>query len=280
MTFSVFRKDIKNVGDWWSVPSLYLPMSMEGSFDLAKPEEIPNLPGVAILGGGGLGRKNFEPFIQSLLRPDRAYRVIGWGLGADSVTRKGEVLTEPTDMATLLSYFDGLDEIGTRIFPDSNGYPDDRYRWVPCASCLSPLFQELRQLPTLYRTSVYEHLRESLLPHISGHGRLWNSIFGSHQYLTNRGIDLRAKLTFMAQSEFIITNSYHGVYWGTLLARKVICVPFKNGLFSFKHAPTYLDQDGLASAMERASVNHVALDECRDANIRFFKDMASKYGPL
>lgn len=271
---------MRNVGDWWSVPSNFLPISVQGSFDLAKPDTIPNEPGVVILGGGGLGRKDFEPYIKALLREDRKYHVIGWGIGADSITLKGKVLPGPTEMRGLLNYFDGMDEIGTRIYPEAEGYPSDRYRWVPCASCLSPMFDELRSTPIRYSTCVYEHLRESLFPHISGHGRFWNRIFGRHKYLTNRGIDLRAKLTFMAQSEFIFTNSYHGVYWGTLLARKVVCVPFKNGLFSFKHLPAYLDHNGLESAMDQAKIDLSALEECREANRSFYLDMKAKYGNL
>lgn len=280
MNIAVFRKDKKNVGDWWSVPSSYLPMTIKDSYDLAKPNEIPNDPGVVILGGGGLGRKDFEPCIRSLLRPDRKYRVIGWGIGSDSLTLKGQVLPAPINMQELLGYFDGLDEIGTRIFPDGGIYPDSRYCWVPCASCLSPLFDELRPTQVEYRTCVYEHLREPLLSHISSRSRLWNRIFGPHRLLTNRGVNLKEKLRFMAKSEFVITNSYHGVYWGTLLGKRVVCVPFKNGLFSFKHAPSYLDADGLESAMDRAKVNNDALHECREANHAFYRRMKEKYGEL
>lgn len=255
-------------------------MKVKHAYDLAKPNELPNDPCLVILGGGGLGRDDFVPFLRALLRPDRKYRVIGWGIGSDSLTRKGQVLPGPTRMNDLLGYFDGLDEIGTRIFPDGGKYPDSRYRWVPCASCLSPLFDDLKSTPAEYRTCVYEHLREPLLPHISGKSRLWNKVFGPHRFLTNRGTDLRQKLEFMAKSEFIITNSYHGVYWGTLLAKRVVCVPFKNGLFSFKHAPSYLDQDGLESAMDRAKINFGALDECREANHAFYEEMRLKFGDL
>lgn len=253
MRISVFRKDPKNVGDWWSVPSRYFQVSGDGTYDLVDAKTIPNLAGVVVLGGGGLGRPDFQDFLSELLRPDRKYKVIGWGIGADSITRRREVLKGPADMQQLLEYFSELDEIGTRIAPENVSYPDKRFSWVPCASCMSPLFDEFSSSPIRQRVGVYEHLREPLTPHIGGPGRFLSRFFGPYSYLSNRGTDFRKKLAFLAQSEFIITNSYHGVYWGTLLKRKVVCVPFKNGLFSFKHAPAYLDIGGFESAMDRAT---------------------------
>jgi hypothetical protein len=280
MNISVFRKDRKNVGDWFSLPSRYLPMNAQQTFDLAQPESIPNEPGVVILGGGGLGRPSFQSYLDQLMRPDRKYKVIAWGVGSDTVTTKGRVMSGPEGMSSLLTFFNGMDDIGTRIYPKDGRYQNDRYRWVPCASCLNPLFGELRKTPITHRFGVYEHLRESLLPHISSRGRLWNRFSGRYKFQSNRGIDLRSKLLFMAQSEFVVTNSYHGVYWGTLLGRKVICVPFKNGLFSFRHPPSYLATEGFESALDLAKVYPNALDESREANLNFYSHLLAKYGDL
>ena len=280
MHISVFRKDPKNVGDWWSRPATYLPLKAQENADLVAEEPIPNEPGIVILGGGGLGREAFEPYLKRLARPDRKYTIIAWGVGADSVTRKKQLMPGPEDMAALTAYFDDMDEIGTRIHSSDNYGGDARYRWVPCASCLSPLFQELRGRPAKRRIGIYEHLREPLTPHIGQGGRLWAKWFGRYDIASNRGMDLEAKLTFLADSEYVLTNSYHGVFWGTILGRKVICAPFKNGLFSFRHMPTYLGANGLDAALDQARAYPEALEECQAANHAFHDDMRAKYGEL
>ena len=71
MNLSVFRKDKKNVGDWWSVPMRHFSFTTTDNRDLILPDEIPNEDGVVILGGGGLGRVDFEayPVTSRLIRP-------------------------------------------------------------------------------------------------------------------------------------------------------------------------------------------------------------------
>ena len=280
MNIAVFRKDKKNVGDWHSVPANFLPLRGTRRFDLAEPETIPNEPGTVILGGGGLGRPDFEPFLRKLLREDRRYRIIAWGVGADSVTRKGDILDGPEDMGRLLRYFDGVDEIGSRIVVPDTISPPENYHWVPCASCLSRDLEPLRDTPIVRQIGVYEHLRVSVSQHLPSKSKVANQLLKGIRFGSNRGTDLSAKLKFMAESEYVFTNSYHGVYWGTLLNRKVVCFPFKNGLFTFRHPPSYVGQDGIEAAMERARTYPDALDECRMANLNFYAEMLNKYGDI
>lgn len=280
MNISVFRKDRKNVGDWWSVPMRYFPFTSDENLDLVLPDAIANDEGVVILGGGGLGRVDFEPFLERLNRPDRKYKIIAWGVGADTVTKRGKLLAGPSEMPSLLRYFDGFDEIGTRIHSDDNYGGDARYRWVPCASCMSPLFQKLRATKPSRGIGIYEHLREPLTPHLGGGGRMQAKYFGKYPINSNRGNDLAEKLAYIASFETILTNSYHGVYWATLLGRKVVCFAFKNGLYSFRHAPSYFGDQGLDAALDQAMIYPDALEESRAANLGFYSDMLQKYGDL
>lgn len=280
MNISIFRKDRKNVGDWWSVPVRYFPFVSDRNYDLVAPDEIPNENGVAILGGGGLGRVDFEPFLNRIGKKDRKYKVIAWGVGADTVTKRSSILSGPTDMAALLKYFDSFAEIGTRIHSTDNYGGDARFRWVPCASCMSPLFQKLRATKPTRSIGIYEHLRVPLTPHLGETNRMKAKYFGNYPVFSNRGTDLESKLAFIASFETILTNSYHGVYWATLLGRKTVCFPFKNGLFSFRHAPSYFGESGLEAALDLARPHPDALDECRMANLKFYQDMIEKYGDL
>lgn len=280
MNINVFRKDRKNVGDWWSVPMRYFPFSSGQNYDLAVPDDIPNENGVAVLGGGGLGRAAFAPFLNKMAQDDRKYKVIAWGVGADTVTKTGSILSGPTDMPALLEFFDGFAEIGTRIHSDDNYGGDKRYRWVPCASCMSPFFQQLRATKPSRSIGIYEHLRVPVTPHLGTENRLKAKLFGKYPVNSNRGTNLEEKLTYLASFETILTNSYHGVYWATLLGRKVVCFPFKNGLFSFRHSPAYFTDDGLEAAIDQAKKYPDALEESRTENLKFYRDMIEKYGDI
>ena len=81
----------------------------------------------------------------------------------------------------------------------------------------------------------------------------------------------------MARFETIVTNSYHGVYWGTLLNRRVICIPFKSGLYTFNHQPTYALGDFAKIKIDEIPKYPMALDECRGANVDYFNLITSKY---
>ncbi len=280
MNISVFRKDRKNVGDWWSPPFRYFPLRGSESFDFAKPDQIPNQPGIVVLGGGGLGRDSFIPFMNSLLRPDRKYKIIAWGVGADSITRKGGLVSRPEDISELTAYFKDLDDVGTRIYDLKTFQRHTNFRWVPCASCLHSEIPNLRKEKIVHCVGVYEHLREPLLPHLQVKSRMLSQIMGHYRFCSNRGTDIVSKLRFIAQCEFLVTNSYHGVYWATLLGRRAICVPFKDGLYSFRHQPTYWIDGDINGAMERSISHPEAFDECRQANINFYRDMVYKYGDL
>jgi len=56
--------------------------------------------------------------------------------------------------------------------------------------------------------------------------------------LTNTTQSFEQVLDFLASGETIITSSYHGAYWGTLLGRKVLAFPFSTKFYTFKHLPT------------------------------------------
>lgn len=281
---SIFRKDRTNVGDWWSPPHRYFPISSSKSIDLLKSQDIPNEKGVYIVGGGGLGNIGFVEHLARLTRPDRKYKLVAWGVGADSdVDRKG-LVQKPENLDHLLDFFSGFDEVGTRIHIP-NGYGSrPGYRWVPCASCMSPMFRELRDRKPVSKVGYYFHKRVPIATaHFPGFSVLRRLPFVRDRLsvVSNSGANLRRKLEHMARFEFIVTNSYHGVYWATLLGRRAICQPFKDGLYTFRHAPSYMMEDNdLLGAMERAIPYPDALQECREANIEFYTHLTQTYGAI
>lgn len=45
---------------------------------------------------------------------------------------------------------------------------------------------------------------------------------GPDDFLTNSAMNLETAVSFLGSSEVVLTTSYHGLYWATLLGRKVI----------------------------------------------------------
>jgi hypothetical protein len=257
---NVFRADKTNAGDWWCPPIRYFQFKRAKAVDILNFKMLPNEEYLLVLGGGGLGRPFFQNAIQSIARPDRKYKLITWGTGSDVLEDRTGTVRRPGSLVG--NYFQDFDLNGLRIFD-----PQALHVWVPCASCMWRGFDELRKSPPRERLGFYEHKR---VPLPIGDKKLY-------PILSNDGDSIQEKASFIARFEIIVTNSYHGVYWGTLLNRKVICVPFKSGLFSFKHSPKFATEYLGNIYYERVPNYPDALEECRNANITYYKNLKQTF---
>jgi len=212
---------------------------------------------IVIVGGGGLGTGFFRKHLDSLKRKDRPYKLIAWGVGVDNISDITKILDPQKEYELFGDWFDGFDEVGTRCFSE-----EQKYRWVPCTSCLHPAFFEYRDKVPSKSTGIYEHKRVPL-----------------GGTMDNSGDSLEEKLEFLSDHEIIITNTYHGVYWATLLNRKVVCIPFKSGLFSFKHPPVYSDTIEVSDDILHDAKSYPdSLEECCMANVEFYNYLFQNYG--
>lgn len=263
----IYRSDQTNAGDWWSAPFRYFPFRPTEVLDIMNLQSVPAREGdCVIVGGGGLGRETFREALQIIQAPTRSYRLIAWGVGADlSVNLEGTVADTTADL--LGGYFDGFDRVGTRVW-----HPEGRHEWVPCASCLHPQLCLYRDRVPIQLIGVYQHKR---VP-IGFNSREYSSSMA----MDNSGDDIEEKLEFLSRFEYIITNSYHGVYWATLLNRKVLCLPFKSGLYSFRHKPVYIQDNLTDDHLHQALSYPNALEECRMANLKFYSSLIEQFGDL
>jgi hypothetical protein len=142
---------------------------------------------------------------------------IGWGIGEHSRQNMHVVENRLSD----------FDLVGSR---DVGVEGAD---WVPCASCMSPLFD--KEYDIRYHTGTYLNSRKP--PRIS-------------PMITNRE-SFEDAIRFLAACENVITDSYHGMYWATLLGKPVTLQnPYCSKFYQMKDA---------------------GLEECREANIQFDK---------
>lgn len=257
----LFRADETNAGDWWCPPFRYFRFKPAIAGDVLDTSLNTEGLSTIIVGGGGIGTEFFRPHLNRLSRR-RNYKIIAWGVGVDTKSDTKKILKN-NNHDLYGDYFNNFDDVGIRVHSD-----DQKFRHIPCASCMSNLFDKYRQKKPTKHIGIYSHKRAQLS--INDNTK--------YDYNSNEGNNIEEKLSFLSNHEYIITNTYHGAYWGTLLERKIIIIPFKSGLFSFKHKPTYsfdgkIDNDLLHSA----KIHHGTLEESRKLNIEFYEYIVNKY---
>ena len=240
---SIHRKDAENIGDVMSSPFRYFRQANPVyELDLAQLKTISplllrrNEP--LILGGGGLFY--FHHALNRLLLHYKG-PLIGWGIG-----RNG-----PLSGARDRIHKEAFALLGLRDWPT-------HYEWVPCVSCLSPLFEIYRGTSPLHDFVLYDH-RNAQLP-IHGHPRLSNAC-----------MDMAHVLEFLASGETVITNSYHGAYWGVLLRRRVVILPFSDRLLHMRFPAIVGTKDDYRQRSQEMQIEPFALEICRKANLDFAK---------
>lgn len=244
--------DTSNVGDLMCVPAQY--MNFPGSMEyvdihdavnnlLLTPENFD----ATIFGGGDsewiLTHPMYSPRVTTKSN-------IAWGLGAYMKTRlKGPLL-------------DKFQLIGIRAW----NHPDidnKKIFYVPCPSCMSRLFDLPLKKPehryVLYMHKVFTHYD------VEGHAPL----------MTNYD-DFVSAIEFLSSAEIVVTNSYHGAYWATLLGRKVIVISPPNNVKdkakTLKYKPVFATKDNWREALDSSELKSYpeALSECRNVNINFY----------
>lgn len=229
-------KNTPNIGDLMCAPYHYFDFADAQSFDLS--DTIPPCDAV-IFGGGAI-----EPKLRTERIHDRvqARHKIGWGIGT---SRRGKTTHGPL--------IDDLDLCGVREIGREVGVRNAFY--VPCVSCMSPLFDKV--YPISQEVVFYTHGVFSLPD------------TGNAPRLTNRSASLEDALSFIGSGETVVTNSFHGVYWATLLGRKVVCLPFSSKFYGYKHSPVYCTDGDFNSAIKAARSYPEALEDARKQNIAF-----------
>jgi len=274
--------DLTNIGDLLSSPLRYFdfPGFDCQTLDIGKVDADNVVDSNIIIGGGGLLFERFLPHIQDIYRTqinkNHINKIILWGVGQQ---RYGAASRKPEsfDYAPFVqkSHLVGIRDDGMD------------YIWVPCASCMHPAFDKLRKPE--YEVVVFSHKKFQI-------------DFPDMPKMTNLADDFEAVIDFLGSGETIITSSFHGAYWGTLLGRKVIAFPFSSKFFTLRHQPTLYpvkkwsrvrwklsvfgrvlysiehegdkltcDTQDWQQYLKEARAYPESLQECRDSNIQFYQ---------
>lgn len=196
-----------------------------------------------LIGGGGLLNASPE-WNYSINRSSRlAKKSIIWSAGFNSSN--------------------GLDSLDYSKF-DLFAVRDFRYkdfRFVPCATCMMPSLS--KEYPILREFGVVAH--KDVIGHIP-------TEFLNFERITNEAL-LDDMVRFIGSSEVVLTNSYHAVYWSTLLKRKCILFSPRSEKYSyFKYVPALYSGD-LFEDVRGASVYENALNDSKELTLNYLNDI-------
>ena len=203
-------------------------------------------------------RDNFNTKIKALVKEyidqvsmaPRAPRIL-WGAGHNGeLAKKVKQLSYP-------SYMVQFDKVGIR--DDAQEYP-----WVPCASCMLPA---LRQKYAVKHDIIwFEHKKQLIKGNDFGDDSVMRVV--------NSGNNAEATIEILGSANTIVTNSYHGAYWGTLLKKRVIVVePWSSKFLFMKHPPTFVQKnESWRNYLETTEMHVDSLDECINVTEQFWRE--------
>jgi hypothetical protein len=292
------RADPNNVGDIASNPLQYfLPRDEYEIIDVANLGEkaySENIP--LIVGGGGLIGNNFmgDFFADLLNSPDRLTLERMWSDSWNVTNIKYKELYDNFNKLYQELVSETLNHIEPVTSPrfiwgaGHNGEGDVDFRkirwpkafasykligirdyheqlrfpWVPCASCMHPAFDKTYTIKN--DVIWFEHKKQMIKD------------FGQDPIprFVNSGSNIEQTIELLGSANTILTNSYHGAYWGILLKKKVIVV---GGAWSskfkwFKHPPILLEKkEDWKDQVDNVPVYKDALEECRTATKNYWK---------
>ena len=200
-----------------------------------------------IIGGGGMLDCNpdYQNAINHLLSTNT--HVIGWGLGHNRVDKN------------VLYHYDVLPNIAYDKF-NLLGDRDYQYsefgKFCPCVSCMMPQLE--RKTKVERNVGIYYHHEIEIE----------QNLLTNYDHLSNSA-PIEEVMDFFASSNIIMTNTYHGAYWATLMGKKVILYkPFGERFRFFKYQPRVYSGN-IEEDIRRANCYPQALEEFRNINVEF-----------
>lgn len=194
-----------NTGDRMSGPYHYFKLPMGKLMDVRKDSGRFD---VAIYGGGALA--------QCIGSNITARKRIAWGIGRTSrAWREGDPIPAMPEMDLL-----GCREFGIQ--------ETAKVKYIPCASCMHSAFDRQYSEDKAI-VAFYNAGRKPRIPN-------------AHFAMSNRE-PMQDIIAFLGSAALVVTNSYHGAYWATLLGKRVIVHgPYSSKFHFMKYPPTLVPE--------------------------------------
>lgn len=237
INFNNKKTNYSNIGDLYCSPSLYFDFKTEFTLEDFNTY-VPNHNDICILGGGGM----FSTWhLNHLERYLHCHKKIVWGAGINHHNT-----TEYNLDKNLLLF----DIVGLR--DDTKLHP---YKFIPCVSCMNPLLSNTYEIYN--DTVIYEHYD---VP-----------INLKYPKMNNQGEDIEEKIRFLGSSNNVITNTYHGLYWATLLKKKVVVYkPFSNRFLNTPFKINICDEQNYLLQLNTAPIHENLLEQYKKLNVDYY----------
>lgn len=244
---AIYRKATDNIGDQLSAPVLYYPFLRESkSIDVAVGEF--DLRGKKVVVGGGGPVEIFKPRLRAF-RLNDPEKIVAWGVGTNDMKHMYP------DYSSLKDY----DLVGCRDWLSP-------FQWVPCVSCMHKFFDTRCTLEIKHNVVQYLHCTA-------------DKVELGFPSMKNNARDFMEVLRFLGSANVVVTNTYHGAYWATLLGKKVVIVnPWSTKFLYMRHRHVMCDKESVDKAIEKAIRYPEALQECRFANTVFADKVQELFG--
>lgn len=286
-------KDPNNVGDIASNPLQYFLASDEYRTidigELSRQSFDDRLP--LILGGGGLFGNSFfgEDFVRELLmsadrlqiermyseswQPKNEYHKPVFDAYYPRYQQLMSELLEKIEKPTAPRFVWGAGQNSESEIKDTDkikwpkalanyrlvGVRDygQQFPWVPCASCMHPALTKNYEIKN--DIIFFEHKKQLIKSMEFGKDPIPRFI--------NSGSNVEQTIELLGSANIILTNSYHGAYWGILLGKRVMLVggAWSSKFHFFKHTiPIIGKKDDWRVMIDQAKEYKTALEECRN----------------
>ena len=202
-----------------------------------------------IIGGGGLlNREGFDLQMKLFEQlGEKGKKTVRWGLGHNAKEKStyGKISKYNVDTSKF-----GL--VGVRDY----GMKEE---WVPCASCLHPIFDEKHEVKNEIGMIFHKKTLNDK--------RILKK-FENFPSTANNAV-FEDVVQFIGETDTILTDSYHAMYWSLMLGKKVMVFPNSSKFYNFKYQPVISSFSNFENDLKKVQSYSGILEDCRETNLKF-----------
>ena len=136
------------------------------------------------------------------------------------------------------------------------------FEWVPCASCMHPAFDRDYEVTRDFVFFGNDGMKgfEAFVPDMG---------LADDAMMFNRKTSVDDVAAVLGSADTVVTSSFHGVDWATLLGKRVVAIATSTKFYGLKHPVPFCSAPDWKRYLQLAVRHTGVLEECRAANTDF-----------